>query len=120
MSSLPGIVASTVTAPSAIHAFQPAKKGRPSRLVVNFMGMLGPNGPLPIHLTEYAYERIRNEHDHTWARFLEPEPPPGYHDLFALRRYRRIQIEGDIRLMSAYLFYIKRLFALLREVGAKS
>jgi len=50
----------------------------------------------------------------TWARFLEPVPPPGYHDLFALRRYRRIEVEGDIRLMSAYLFYIKRLFALLR------
>ena len=32
----------------------------------------------------------------------------------------RIQIEGDIRLMSAYLFYIKRLFALLRPDGAKA
>ena len=50
----------------------------------------------------------------TWARFLEPVPPPGYHDLFAMRRYRRLQIEGDIRLMSAYLFYVKRLFALMR------
>lgn len=54
----------------------------------------------------------------TWDRFLAPVPPPGYHDLLALRRYRRIQIEGDIRLMSAYLFYIKRLFALLRPPGA--
>ena len=51
----------------------------------------------------------------TWTRFLEPVPPPGYHDLFALRRYKRIQIEGDIRLLSAYLFYFKRLFALLRK-----
>jgi hypothetical protein len=51
----------------------------------------------------------------SWARFLEPVPPPGYHDLFALRRYKRVQIEGDIRLMSAYLFYFKRLFALLRK-----
>jgi hypothetical protein len=51
----------------------------------------------------------------SWARFLEPVPPPGYHDLFALRRYKRIQIEGDIRLLSAYLFYFKRLFALLRK-----
>jgi len=50
----------------------------------------------------------------TWSRFLAPVPPPGYHDLLAMRRYRRIQIEGDIRLMSAYLFYQKRLFALLR------
>jgi hypothetical protein len=56
----------------------------------------------------------------TWARFLEPVPPPGYHDLFAMRRYRRIQIEGDIRLMSAYLFYIKRLFALLRSDEVKT
>jgi len=56
----------------------------------------------------------------TWARFLEPVPPPGFHDLFAMRRYRRIQIEGDIRLMSSYLFYIKRLFALLRPGEAKA
>ncbi|MGH8709495.1 MAG: hypothetical protein ACREVD_15735 [Burkholderiales bacterium] len=53
-----------------------------------------------------------------WSKFLAPVPPPGYHDLLALRRYRRIQIEGDIRLMSAYLFYLKRLFALLRAPGA--
>lgn len=57
---------------------------------------------------------LRAESD-AWTRFLEPVPPPGYHDLFALRRYRRLRIEGDIRLMSAYLFYIKRLFALLRR-----
>lgn len=50
----------------------------------------------------------------TWAKFCEPVPPPGYHDLFALRRYRRIRIEGDIAKLSAYLFYVKRLFELLR------
>jgi hypothetical protein len=61
--------------------------------------------------------RLRAASD-TWRRFLEPVPPPGYHDLLALRRYRRLQIEGDIRLMSAYLFYLKRLFALLRAPGA--
>ena len=57
--------------------------------------------------------RLRAASD-TWSKFLAPVPPPGYHDLLALRRFRRIQIEGDIRLMSAYLFYLKRLFALLR------
>jgi hypothetical protein len=61
--------------------------------------------------------RLRAASD-VWRKFLEPVPPPGYHDLLALRRYRRIQIEGDIRLMSAYLFYLKRLFALLRAPGA--
>ncbi len=71
-------------------------------------------GPLIMPKTDL---RLRAASE-TWARFLEPVPPPGYHDLFALRRYRRIQIEGDIRLMSAYLFYLKRLFALLRAPGA--
>ncbi len=68
-------------------------------------------GPLIMPRTDL---RLRAASE-TWARFLEPVPPPGYHDLFALRRYKRIQIEGDIRLLSAYLFYFKRLFALLRK-----
>jgi len=71
-------------------------------------------GPLIMPKTDL---RLRAASE-TWARFLEPVPPPGYHDLFAMRRYRRIQIEGDIRLMSAYLFYIKQLFALLRPSEA--
>lgn len=56
----------------------------------------------------------------TWARFLEAVPPPGYHDLFALLRWRRVRIEGDMKLMTAYLFYIKRLFALLRSAEART
>ena len=38
---------------------------------VSFMGMLGPNGPLPLHLTEYARDRLRNHNDPTFARFLD-------------------------------------------------
>lgn len=68
-------------------------------------------GPLVMPKTDL---RLRASSD-AWSRFLETVPPPGYHDLFALRRYKRIQIEGDIRLMSAYLFYFKRLFELLRK-----
>lgn len=71
-------------------------------------------GPLIMPKTDL---RLRAASE-AWARFLRPVPPPGYHDLFALRRYQRIQIEGDIRLMSAYLFYFKRLFALLRGQSA--
>jgi type VI secretion system protein ImpH len=41
------------------------------RVYVNFMGLLGPNGPLPLHLTEYARERILHHNDQTLARFLD-------------------------------------------------
>jgi type VI secretion system protein ImpH len=42
-----------------------------SRVYVNFIGLLGPNGPLPLHLTEYARERILHFNDPTLARFLD-------------------------------------------------
>lgn len=41
------------------------------RLSVRFFGLFGPQGPLPLHLTEYARERIRNEGDRTFARFAD-------------------------------------------------
>jgi len=40
-------------------------------LAVNFMGLFGPHGPLPLHLTEYARERLRHHHDPTIARFAD-------------------------------------------------
>jgi type VI secretion system protein ImpH len=62
---------STAFAPSAISAFQRAKEGVAARLAVAFMGMFGPRGALPLHLTEYARDRIRNAGDATFARFVD-------------------------------------------------
>lgn len=33
-------------------------------------GLLGPNGPLPIHFTEYAYQRLRQGQDPSFSDFL--------------------------------------------------
>jgi type VI secretion system protein ImpH len=41
------------------------------RILVNFLGLCGPNGPLPQHLTDYARDRQRNAHDPTLTRFLD-------------------------------------------------
>jgi type VI secretion system protein ImpH len=54
--------------PSTLAAFRP---GAPPRLLVHFLGLLGPNGPLPLHLTEYVRDRLRNEGDATLAHFLD-------------------------------------------------
>jgi type VI secretion system protein ImpH len=54
---------------SALSAFSPASDGRPARLSVAFFGLFGPHGPLPLHLTEYARDRIRHFGDHTFAGF---------------------------------------------------
>jgi type VI secretion system protein ImpH len=56
-------------APAALAGFDRA--GAVPRLAVSFLGLLGPNGPLPLHLTEYARDRLRNSGDPTFARFLD-------------------------------------------------
>jgi type VI secretion system protein ImpH len=41
------------------------------RIDVRFMGLFGPNGPLPLHLTSYARERVLHKGDETLARFAD-------------------------------------------------
>jgi type VI secretion system protein ImpH len=57
--------------PTAVRGFTPASSEQRARLAVNFIGLLGPNGPLPLHLTEYARDRARNNGDPTLAAFLD-------------------------------------------------
>jgi type VI secretion system protein ImpH len=56
-------------APAALASFEPA--GRTPRLQVRLFGLFGPNGPLPLHVTEYARERLRLAGDPTLSRFLD-------------------------------------------------
>lgn len=58
-------------APATLASYRPSQEGEPGRLAVFFFGLFGPNGPLPLHLTEYARDRLRNGSDPTLARFLD-------------------------------------------------
>jgi type VI secretion system protein ImpH len=58
-------------APSTLAAFDPGDAEHAARLAVRFFGLLGPQGPLPTHLTEYARDRLRNHGDPTFIRFLD-------------------------------------------------
>ncbi len=58
-------------AASTLGRLRPGVDGAPPRLTVNFFGLLGPNGPLPLHLTEYARDRQRNADDPTMTRFFD-------------------------------------------------
>lgn len=58
-------------APNTLAAYERGEAGRPDRMVELFFGCFGPNGPLPLHLTEYARERSRNLDDRAFARFLD-------------------------------------------------
>ena len=58
-------------APSALAGYEQAANAHPARLLVNFFGLLGPNGPMPLHITQYVRNRLRNYGDRTLASFLD-------------------------------------------------
>jgi type VI secretion system protein ImpH len=58
-------------APSTLAAFAAGQEGLPPRLLVYFLGLFGPNGALPLHLTDYARERLNNAKDPTFIRFAD-------------------------------------------------
>lgn len=57
--------------PAQIHAFRTPTAERSGRLRVAFLGMFGPQGPLPLHLTEHARDRLRGLGDRTFAAFVD-------------------------------------------------
>jgi type VI secretion system protein ImpH len=60
---------SVVFAPATLAAWEPGEHA--PRLLVHFFGLWGIDGPLPLHLTEYARDRQRNYRDPTLQRFAD-------------------------------------------------
>ena len=58
-------------APAPLASLEYGRDGGPPRLQVRLFGLLGPNGPMPIHITEYARHRLRHANDPTLSRFLD-------------------------------------------------
>jgi hypothetical protein len=53
-----------------------------------------------------------------WAKFLEPYPAPGWHDLMALTKVGRARVEGNLVPFMGNLQYIKDLLALPRSASS--
>ncbi|WP_299654867.1 type VI secretion system baseplate subunit TssG [uncultured Tateyamaria sp.] len=57
-------------APSTIKSFAKGENGVPTLTQLAF-GLFGPNGPLPLHMTEFARDRQRNMDDPTMVAFAD-------------------------------------------------
>lgn len=66
-----GQLPSLTFAPSSIAGFEFKNEQGVWNLLTHFLGMFGPNGPLPTHITEYAQMRIAHHKDPTLARFSD-------------------------------------------------
>ncbi len=56
---------------ATLTSFNRRKQGLMPLLKQRFLGLFGPNGPMPTHLTEYLHERIHYHRDHTLAGFAD-------------------------------------------------
>jgi type VI secretion system protein ImpH len=66
-----GQVPSLAFAPATVAEFKSGTAERPSYLATYYFGVFGPNGPLPLHLSEYAHGRELNNHDASFRRFAD-------------------------------------------------
>jgi type VI secretion system protein ImpH len=70
-------------APATFSRFEPATDVSVPRLRQHFFGYIGPNGPLPVHLSDFIRERFINHGDPTWMAFLDT-----FSHRFSLHLYR--------------------------------
>jgi type VI secretion system protein ImpH len=70
-------------APATFSGLDEATSKRPAILRQRFFGYIGPNGPLPIHLSDFIRERVLHHNDRTWLSFLD-----SFTHRFALHFYR--------------------------------
>ena len=70
-------------------------------------------GPLLLRPWRFAIRATAE----AWARFWEPVPAPGYHDLFAMTRFGAARIEGDLQPLMANLRYVKEVIEKPRQFG---
>lgn len=66
-----GQVPSLAFAPSTLAEFEQGGGKKPHRLNQYFFGLFGPNGPMPLHITEYVHDRELNFSDSTLRSFSD-------------------------------------------------
>lgn len=72
-------------------------------------------GPILMRSWRFAVRASEN----AWHRFWQPNPEPGYHDLFAITKRGEARIEGDLQPFMANLRYFKEVLAAPRALGGQ-
>jgi type VI secretion system protein ImpH len=93
------------------------REGAAPRLSVRFFGLLGPQGPMPLHLTEYVRERSHQHGDSATAHFLDLF----HHRMLALfyRAWAQAQpvVHGDRPHDDRYIAWLGALAGLPADTG---
>ncbi len=99
-------------APVTIPRFMARGEARGGRVFVNFMGLLGPHGALPLHMTDYARDRERNAGDSTIARFFDVFNHRMISLFYRAWAVNQMTASGDRPSEDRYTTYVGSLFGL--------
>jgi len=56
---------------ATIQRYQEGDGAAPPKMKVNFLGLLGPNGPMPLNVSESLYQRLLHDKDKAHPEFLD-------------------------------------------------
>ncbi len=103
-------------APSTVARFKAAKGETPGEFAQLMFGLFGPNGPLPLHLTEYAFNREHSARDQTFAAFADMF----HHRMFSLlyRAYTSGEPSASYDRASEIDRFAQKVAALIGRKGA--
>jgi type VI secretion system protein ImpH len=104
--------ASLSFAPSTIAGATWRKEHERIDVRLRFTGLLGPNGPMPAHLTEYVMNRARHGNDHTLEAFLNIFHHRYYALLFRAWALNQPTVDFDHGSRHRHRTYLSSLFGL--------
>lgn len=102
-------------APASISGARWHEDKQQLELLLRFTGLFGPNGPLPIHLTEYVMDRTRHHDDPTIAAFLNQFQHRIYTLFFRAWALSQPTVDYDRADERRHPFYVRSLIGLGTE-----
>ncbi len=95
---------------SMIDSVEMDEEERRLHMTVSFLGLLGPNGPMPLHLTEHITHRILHGHDTTLSSFLNIFQHRLISLFFKAWALNNQTVDFDLQENSRYVVYLGSLF----------
>lgn len=71
-------------------------------------------GPFVMETWDFALRASEED----WNTFWSAAPPPGYHDLVAMLKFKRLRLEGDPYPFMTHIRYFRDLLGRLRDGAA--
>lgn len=84
------------------------ESGKEAWLITISQGRISHVQPGPFVMARWTFALRADPQN--WAQFWQPAPPPGFHDLMAMIKFKALRTEGDQHIFMSNLLYFKAMF----------